>query len=403
MPLQLKETETKASEAAEKEVNLEHLSHAVDTGQWMRLLIVLSSCLLIVAVIGVVLGLLSRIGHTLLIFSLGGLLAYALSPLVLKLQKPGSEREMKRSKAVFIVFGVLLLFVAAGVSVMSAEVARQATHLVKDHAALEANGKAQLVNLDEWLASKNINFSLQDKLDDPPENFKSWGQAAAQHVVKTLTEISKSVVEGLIVALIALYFLLYGTEMKEGVNRMLPERMTPYAEAWESDVNHILGGFVRGQFTLALLIGAMAAVACFLCGVKFWLLIGLFVTVCALIPVFGPVIGTVPAVISAALSPPGPFPNVIVKIVIVLVLFVILNEVGSKILYPRLVGGALGLHEVFVLFALFAGLEVGGLIGVLYAAPLCALVIATCKQAHRLWRGEEPLSIKGNAEPVPSP
>lgn len=191
--------------------------------------------------------------------------------------------------------------------------------------------------------------------------------------------------------------------MREGVNRGLPERLRPYAEAWQDDVNRILGGFVRGQAVLALTMGAMAGIACMLLGVKFWLLIGLFVVFASLIPVFGPYIGAVPAVIAAALTPGGHVLTPLLRAILVLLLFIILNEVGSKILYPRLVGAALGLHEVLVLFVLFAGLEIGGIWGVLFAAPLTALTTVTLVHLYRLWQGEPPISIaqaahKGGAE-----
>ena len=64
----------------------------------------------------------------------------------------------------------------------------------------------------------------------------------------------------------------------------------------------------------------------------------------------------------------------------------IINELGSKVLYPKLVGEALGLHAVLVLFVLFAGLEMAGVIGVLFAAPLTALTIVTMVHLYRYWQ-----------------
>ena len=71
---------------------------------------------------------------------------------------------------------------------------------------------------------------------------------------------------------------------------------------------------------------------------------------------------------------------------LVLTLFVVINEGGSKILYPKLVGKALGLHTVLVLFVLFAGLEIGGIVGVLFAAPVTALAIVAVVHLYRLWQ-----------------
>jgi len=73
--------------------------------------------------------------------------------------------------------------------------------------------------------------------------------------------------------------------------------------------------------------------------------------------------------------------------VLVLVYFTIINEIGSNVLYPKLVGDALGLHTVLVLFVLFAGMEVAGIIGALFSAPLTALAIVTIVHVYRYWQG----------------
>jgi len=95
------------------------------------------------------------------------------------------------------------------------------------------------------------------------------------------------------------------------------------------------------------------------------------------------------------------------------VLFVAINEIGGKVLYPKLVGSALGLHEVVVLFVLFAGLEINGIVGTLFAAPVAALVIVTAVHLYRLWSDlpDELISNdnrraarrKGEVSPAPAP
>ena len=373
--------------------NSGHLSEQVNTNQWVRLLVVLTGCLLIALTIAVAIRVLGFIGHTLLIFSLGGLLAYAFDPLVERIRRTRQGALRPRWMGVVAVFGALFLLSVAAVALLSEEGVRQVGILARDHATIEAQGREKLAATDDWLAAKGIHVNLEDTLNHPPPNVRSWGEAAAHSTLLVLKETSKSILEGIIVILISVYFLIYSAEMKEGFNSMLPSRLQPYAEQWESDVNRILGGFVRGQLTLALVMGVSAAIGCMLLGVKFWLLIGLFVVVASMIPVIGPVVGAAPAIISAALSPADHFPNPILKVCLVIVLFVVISETGSKILYPRLVGRALGLHEVLVLFVLFAGLEIGGLVGVLFAAPITALVICSAVQIHRLWMGAPPVSV----------
>ena len=366
-----------------------HLSDTLHIERWHRLLVVVSTFLLLLLAVAVCVRLLSSIGHTLLIFSLGGLLAYALDPLVemLRKQLPGKRG---RTMSVFAVFGGLALLLGLGAFFFGKELAHQVQLLGTNHAEYEAKARQKLDDLDEWLANRGVHVNLQDEVSHPPPNVKTWGEAVAKSAARFFILAGRDVVEGLIVLLIALYFLIYNEELREGTNRVLPLRFRAYVEQWQDDVNRILGGFVRGQLILALIIGGLAGTACFLIGIKIWLLIGLFVVLAALIPVVGPFLGAIPAVIAAAITPGG---NPIARVLIVIAVFVVINEVGSKILYPRLVGAALGLHEVLVLFILFAGFEVSGLTGVLFAAPLTALASVTLIQLYRLWQGLPPLSV----------
>ncbi len=376
----------------------EHLSERVTMRHWVSLLTVVTTVLMLILFVGVSVRLLAYVGHTLLIFSLGGLFAYAFGPLVEMARTRSGGRKSPRWVGVLAVYSGLILILVSGGFFVAKELNHQLQFLGKHHVAIEARGREMLTQLEVWLNGRGLHVSLTNTLNNPPPGVKSWGEAVAKNTVVIVEGISKSLVEGLIVLLIALYFLIYSTEMRESMNTKLHHRFRPYVEQWQSDVNRILGGFVRGQLLLAVVMGAMAAAACALLGVHLWLLIGMFVVVVSLIPVFGPYIGAVPAMVAAALTPGGHFMSPIVRVVAVLLLFIIINEIGSKILYPRLVGAALGLHEVLVLFVLFAGLEVGHLWGVLFAAPLTALAIVTLTQLYRFWQGLPPLSLASEAQ-----
>ena len=379
---------------------IKHISSTIVMDQWVRLLLVTATCLLLSLSVFVAVRLLSCISHTLLIFSLGGLLAYAAEPIIVRARIFGlasGAEPRSRAKTTLLVFTGFIGVLVVGLLGLSLPLTRQVEMLAADHIQYEENARLHPRDCDTWLADRNIRLNLEENIKHPPPNVKGWGELVSSGVLSAVGHIGKAVVEGFITALIALYFLIYCNEMREGVLRNLPHRLLPYARYWMDDVNRILGGFVRGQLLLAVTIGAMAAILCLLLGIKLWLLIGLFVVVAALIPVVGPFIGAVPAVIAALLSPHAHFPPV-VRIVVLVASFGIINEVGSKILYPKLVGAALGLHEVLVLFILFAGVEVAGLTGVLFAAPLTALGVVTLAQLYRLWQGMPPVSLATEVE-----
>ena len=108
-------------------------------------------------------------------------------------------------------------------------------------------------------------------------------------------------------------------------------------------------------------------------------------TVMSLIPLIGAVLGALPAVIVAALGGTW-IDNPVIAVVVVVILFVAITEVGSKVIYPLLVGVALGLHPVVTLFVLLAGFEVGGVVGGLLAAPLTAIGFVTAIHLDRFCR-----------------
>lgn len=349
--------------------------------KWTRLLLVLATTLLLVIFVGVGIHLGMMIHHTLLLFSLGGLVAYALDPLVERIR----SGRISRKASVAIVFITVVAIIGFGIYILSGDLVHQVTAFSRDYPSYHARALTLAGTIDDRLKARGVHFSLVDTLQHPPPDIQTAAAREGKAILPALRHLVTSIGESLIVLLIALYFLLFNAEMRQKFNALLPLDLRPRADLWETDVNRILGGFVRGQLIIALLIGAAAAVGCLLIGIRPWLIIGLVVVVASLIPVFGPYIGALPAVVAALIGPTHFHP--VVSAALVVALFVVINEGGSKILYPKLVGAALGLHTVLVLFVLFAGLELDGIIGVLFAAPVTALAIVSVVHLYRYWQG----------------
>ena len=358
--------------------------------QWLRLLVTTTTLLMLIVFVGVVVRLGMTIHHTLLLFALGGLVAYALDPLVERLRHPvhgkaaDQGKGMSRKASVAIVFVGLLVLLGFGVWSIGGHLAGQVKSFQEDAPQYRQRALDLAGTVDQRLAEHHIKFSVTNELQHPPGTAANIGKQFGTGALDFLKHFATDAGESVIVLLIALYFLLFGADMKEKFNAMLPESLLKHVEPWQADTNRILGGFVRGQVIIAVVMGAAAALGLLLIGVHLWLLIGLIVVIAALIPVFGPYLGALPAIV-AALVGPTHIHSPVLAAVAVLVLFIVINEGGSKILYPKLVGQALGLHEVVVLFVLFAGLEIDGIVGTLFAAPVAALAIVTIVHLYRLW------------------
>jgi predicted PurR-regulated permease PerM len=355
--------------------------------KWLRLLVVVSSILVIFVLLAGLLHILGRIPHTLVLFSLALLIAYALDPLVEWLRKTRLTKTGKipsREKSVAAVILTTFAVIALATWSLSGLLVKQAGLLHHDFPRYRSTLFMKAGQLDGWLARSHVNLNVQNSLHHPPPQLAELGARVGRQVVPVIGHFLGSLAESVIVLLIAVYFLIYCTELREMTQSALPPDLRMRFDAWLKDVNRILGGFVRGQLVIALMMGALAAIGCLIVGIHLWLIIGLVVVGAALIPVFGPYLGAIPAVLAAIIGPTHWSP--LVSSIVILIWFVIINEFGSKILYPKLVGEALGLHAVVVLFVLFAGLEVGGVLGVLFAAPLTALTITTVVHLYRLWQ-----------------
>src|SRR5690349_11336343 len=184
-----------------------HLSETVHIDQWLRLLVVLAACLLIVASLVVAIRLLGFIAHTLLIFSLAGLLAYAFAPLVDLARRRGAGVPRPRWFGVLVVYGGMSLAALIAIALLSGAAVHQVSELARNHVQIEADVRERLKSADAWLESRNVHVNLEETINHPPPNVQSWGEATAQTTLKVLSEASKSVLEGVIVVLISVYFL----------------------------------------------------------------------------------------------------------------------------------------------------------------------------------------------------
>jgi predicted PurR-regulated permease PerM len=156
------------------------------------------------------------------------------------------------------------------------------------------------------------------------------------------------------------------------------------------DLDSVLAGFVRGQLTVCLLLGSFYAISLMVVGLKFGLLIGLFAGLISFIPFVGSITG---GVISLGVAV-AQFWGDPVWIAVVAAIFVVGQAVEGNFLTPKLVGGQVGLHPVWLLFALSAFGALFGFVGMLVAVPAAAAIgvvgrfLINKYKRGRLYRGE---------------
>jgi predicted PurR-regulated permease PerM len=181
----------------------------------------------------------------------------------------------------------------------------------------------------------------------------------------------------LIIAIIPfiVFYMLKDYEMiKKSVWYLTPRRYRKSGIRFLRDIDQSLGNYIRGQLLVCLLIGMIATIGFWIMKMKYPLLLGTIIGVTNIIPYFGPIIGAVPAILIAV--------TISGKMVIYVgVLIFTLQFIEGNLLSPLIVGKSLHMHPVFIMFALLAGGEMGGIVGLILAVPMLAIIKVTLLHA----------------------
>lgn len=174
----------------------------------------------------------------------------------------------------------------------------------------------------------------------------------------------------LISPVVAFYLLRDYDRMVAQLESWLPRAHEPVIRDLLIKADQALSGFVRGQSLVCIAMGTLYAIGWALVGLDYALVLGVLAGILAFVPFVGPFIGAGLAVIVAI----GQFDGALVPVALTVGVFVVVQIVESGVLTPNLIGDRVGLHPVWILFAVLAGAELLGFVGVLIAVPAAAVL-----------------------------
>ncbi|WP_376704945.1 AI-2E family transporter [Mesorhizobium sp. ISC25] len=331
----------------------------------------------------------------LLPFVAGMVLAYFLDPVADRLERLGLSRLMATVVILIAFIVVLVLAVVILVPILASQMADFASKLPDYLTRLQG----LITSFDpKWLEEKfgvdanglreGLNSLLTSGFGLLTTVFTSiWSSGVALVSVVSLFVVTP---------VVAFYMLLDWDRMVAIVDSWVPRDYVKTVRTIARDINTATAGFVRGQGTLCLVLGAMYATGLTLTGLNFGILIGLFAGLISFIPYVGSLTGLVLAVGVAFVQ----FWPDWTMVAAVAGVFFVGQFIEGNILQPRLVGKSVGLHPVWLMFALFAFGALFGFVGLLIAVPASAAVAVLVRFAIARYL-ESPL-YKGHAdEPVP--
>jgi predicted PurR-regulated permease PerM len=196
-----------------------------------------------------------------------------------------------------------------------------------------------------------------------------------------VTSLFDTILDTVLVAVLSIYLLIDGSRAANWVRRNAPQ--PALANFVLDTLQRIVGGYIRGQFLLAVLIGLLVGGGMFVFHVPYAVLLGVLAFILEFIPVLGTLIsGAICTLI--ALTQGWPIA------VGVLIYFVVVHVIEGDVVGPRIVGKAIGLHPVISIAALIAGSELFGIWGALLASPVAGVLQALVVALWTDWRQTHP-------------
>ncbi len=184
-----------------------------------------------------------------------------------------------------------------------------------------------------------------------------------------------------LIPIIAFYFLLDWDRMLDSFRRLIPRRHEEQTLVIVKECHSVLGAFVKGQFLVMVLLGVVYAMGLQLIGLEVGLIIGMVAGLCSIIPYLGFAVGIIAAVIASLFQ----FGIDWMQLLLVGVVFMIGQAVEGYILQPFLLGDKIGLSPVAVVFAVLAGAQLGGILGMLIALPVAAVIVVLLRHAREFY------------------
>ena len=299
---------------------------------------------------------------SLLPFLAGAAIAYFLDPVADRLERLGLSRVIAVSIisiAAILVFVLILLVAVPALLAQAQELVEAAPGYIAQAQAFLANRFPQL--FDESSA-------LRRSLGSAQEAIQSGGIAAVNAVLASSLKVIDFAVLMVVTPVVAFYLLLDWDAVIAKINGWLPRQHAPTIRRLAGEIDQVLAGFVRGQLSVCLILGGFYALALMAIGLPFGFLVGLVAGLISFIPYVGTLIGGVLSIGIALVT----FWQTPLWIFVTVGIFVFGQFVEGNILSPNLVGKSVGLHPVWLIFALSVFGALFGFAGLLIAVPVAA-------------------------------
>ena len=334
--------------------------------RWLDVVLFLTAVALVFVILGYLANLLASFGDLILVFFLAWLLAFILTPLVVRV---ATIPFLSRGGAVFIVYIVLF----GGLVALAVGIAGALTSSIADFIASVPTLRADLPSIvapwQERLTSIGLDVDLATQATGFLDNLSKYASQLVGPLQQIAVASLGALANLLLIVVLSLYMVADRDRLLASAFRLVPPQYKEESRLLERSVARSFGGFLRGQAILGIVYAAVAAIASAVFGLTYLAGTSAASGLLMAIPFFGPFLAWAPPVLVALFTRPDATVGTLV--VMAAGWLVVMN-----VLQPRLMAEALRIHPIIVLGSVLVGGKIAGISGAIFGIPIAAVLSA---------------------------
>lgn len=323
-------------------------------------------------------------------------LAYLLAPVVIWFEKRGWSRSSSALLAITtatVTLVLILIFILPGLWGQLKRSYDQARALAGDPARVES-----LLQKIEQVSPPAYEFlkSQVERYEDSAQRARIFGMAGGwlQRGLFRLVDVTASLLDLLLIPFFVYYLLADYSAMRAHLDHLIPPRYRAVTAHLINRINFVISSYVRSQLVIALVMGVLYAIGFAIVRVPLALTIGLLSGLLNFVPYLGTLTGLALSLSFVALDGAG-----WVRILGAVAVFIVVQSVEGYYLTPKLLGGSLDLHPMWVLVGLMIGGNLFGLLGIILAVPVIAVAKVVLNFLEELYQQSDFYQDPGSARP----
>ena len=291
--------------------------------------------------------------------------AYLLDPFVKMLEK----KKIKRIWAILIVFLIIISIFAILFATFIPKLVDEIKDFIENIPSIFESVKTKIENFQlngfEFLPKEMREYlNLDKQISNASKNIEGFFNGLFGFLIAS----TGTIFDLIMTPLITFYYLKDKEKIKDLILKASPIRYREFVKRVGRDVDKVLGGFIKGQLTVAAFVGILMGIGSLIIGIPYALTIGLLAAITNIIPYFGPWLGGILPTVLAFIEKP-------IMTLWAIGLIVVVQQIESTLITPRIMSKSVGIHPLLIIFSVLFFGSLFGIIGMILGVPMMATLL----------------------------